>query len=272
MIQQFTNKTFEFGQNWQQFLSVLDDDRIQAAEASLREMLQLDNLDGKSFIDVGSGSGLFSLAARRLGAKVHSFDYDPESVACTAVLKQRYFPEDSNWHIEQGSALDEQYIDSLGQFDIVYSWGVLHHTGAMWDALSLVQKLVEDDGLLFIAIYNDQGWLSKFWLRIKSAYVANTLSKNLITLAFLPYFVGGYFAKNLLQGRLVNPFNFQRAGAGRRGMSRYYDMIDWLGGYPFEVASPEQIVEFYVQDGFETQRVASVGRKSGCNQFVFKKV
>src|SRR5262245_19550353 len=122
---------FEFGKNWTRFLESLSDIRIREAETSLREMLGVKSLHDKSFLDIGSGSGLFSLAARRLGARVHSFDYDRHSVACAAELKRRYFPNDSHWTIAQGSVLDDEYMLSLGQFDIVYSWGVLHHTGAM---------------------------------------------------------------------------------------------------------------------------------------------
>lgn len=123
---------FEFGANWAQFLNVLNDERIALAEQSLRTMLGVNDLQGKRFLDIGSGSGLFSLVARRLGAAVHSFDYDPRSVACTAELKRRYYPDDPDWVVEQGSALDKDYLQTLGQWDVVYSWGVLHHTGAMW--------------------------------------------------------------------------------------------------------------------------------------------
>ena len=94
-------------------------------------------------------------AARRLGATVHSFDYDPESVACTEQLKQRNDPTDIAWTIEPGSVLDPDYLRTLGSWDIVYSWGVLHHTGAMWEALGNVAPLVKPSGLLFISIYND---------------------------------------------------------------------------------------------------------------------
>src|SRR5918996_1381028 len=97
---------FEFGQNWSQFLASLDDDRIQQAEKSLKEMLEVESLAGKSFLDIGSGSGLFSLAARRLGARVHSFDFDPKSVACTRQLKKNYFRDDQSWKIEEASVLD----------------------------------------------------------------------------------------------------------------------------------------------------------------------
>src|ERR1700684_4380793 len=115
---------FEFGKNWAQFLNSLDEGRIQRAESSLREMLETPDLRGLRFLDIGSGSGLFSLAARRLGARVHSFDYDPQSVACTLELKRRYFPEDTGWVVEQGSVLDEEHLERLGRFDVVYSWGV----------------------------------------------------------------------------------------------------------------------------------------------------
>src|SRR5213076_551237 len=126
---------FAFGRNWARFLRHLNEDRILAAETSLCSMLELKSLEGKAFLDIGSGSGLFSLAARRLGARVHSFDYDSQSVACTSELKRRYFADDADWTIEEGSALDADYLKSLGTFDVVYSWGVLHHTGQMWQAL-----------------------------------------------------------------------------------------------------------------------------------------
>src|SRR5205807_1220787 len=121
----------------------------------LKEMLECETLAGKTFLDIGSGSGLFSLAARRLGAKVHSFDFDSNSFGCTQELRNRYFAGDPDWRVEQGSALDGDYMASLGLFDIVYSWGVLHHTGKMWRALANAALPVADGGKLFIAIYND---------------------------------------------------------------------------------------------------------------------
>src|SRR4051794_3248472 len=114
---------FEFGRNWNRFLQTLNDERIALAEKSLQDSLGVRDLKGLSFLDVGSGSGLFSLAARRLGARVHSLDYDPHSVACTTELRRRYFPDDPNWRVEHGSALDPEYLRSLGTFTIVYSWG-----------------------------------------------------------------------------------------------------------------------------------------------------
>src|SRR3989442_380427 len=111
---------FRFGRNWARFLAVLDEERIAAAENSLREMLELNDLQGRSFLDAGSGSGLFSLAAKRLGAsRVHSFDYDADSVGCTRELKRRFFPNDAGWTIEAGSVLDTGYMGTLGTFDVV---------------------------------------------------------------------------------------------------------------------------------------------------------
>src|SRR6478672_3721344 len=94
-----SGQRFEFGKNWKKFLSLLNEDKIKSAEQSL--ISYVGDVKGKRFLDIGSGSGLFSLAARRLGAIVYSFDYDPQSVACTRELKQRYFPNDNNWNIEQ---------------------------------------------------------------------------------------------------------------------------------------------------------------------------
>jgi len=153
---------FEFGKNWTAFLKVLDDDRILTAEKSLQGMLEMETFKGKSFLDIGSGSGLFSLAARRLGARVYSFDYDPQSVSCTVELKRRYFADDGNWTIKQGSVLDRDYLAGMEPFDIVYSWGVLHHTGKMWQALENAATRVKAGGMLFIAIYNDETKVSQF--------------------------------------------------------------------------------------------------------------
>ena len=151
------NGRFGFGKNWQQFLRVLDEERIREAEKSLSDMLQVKDLAGKSFLDIGSGSGLFSLAAMRLGAtRVYSLDYDPQSVACAHELKGRFFPAASHWTVGRGDALDNNYLAGLGTYDVVYSWGVLHHTGNMWKALENIAFLVKSNGILYVVIYNDE--------------------------------------------------------------------------------------------------------------------
>jgi 2-polyprenyl-6-hydroxyphenyl methylase/3-demethylubiquinone-9 3-methyltransferase len=260
---------FQFGKNWRRFLSVLNEERIAEAEKSLKQMLDVEDLQGKSFLDIGSGSGLFSLAARRLGAKVHSFDYDPDSVACTQELRRRYFPDDSNWTIEQGSVLDIDYLKSLGQFDIVYSWGVLHHTGAMWQALEGASLLVDKPGRLFIAIYNDQGGQSKLWCKVKQLYCSGILGRALVSGFFIPYFILRGLAADLLKSR--NPVTRYTEYKKTRGMSVIHDWFDWLGGYPFEVAKPEEIFQFYRDKGFILENLITCGGGLGNNQFVFRK-
>jgi 2-polyprenyl-6-hydroxyphenyl methylase/3-demethylubiquinone-9 3-methyltransferase len=258
---------FEFGINWSKFLKVIDDSRIARAERTIQELLGTRDLSGMSFLDIGCGSGLFSLAARQLGAKVHSFDYDPASVACTVAMKRNFHSSDPHWIVEQGSILDSDYLKSLGQFDIVYSWGVLHHTGSMWQALRNIASLVKPQGKLAIAIYNDQGRMSKHWLLMKKTY--NRLPSGLRWLVLWPAFLrlwGPTLARDLMSG---TPFHSWSEYSNIRGMSPWRDVVDWVGGYPFEVAKPEAIFEFYQKQGFTMVGLHTCGGGHGCNEFVF---
>jgi 2-polyprenyl-6-hydroxyphenyl methylase/3-demethylubiquinone-9 3-methyltransferase len=265
---------FEFGKNWQRFLSVLDEERIAQAELSLKQMLGVESLQGKTFLDVGSGSGLFSLAAVRLGAaRVRSLDYDPGCVACTAEVKKSYQPGARGWTVEHASILDRVYVAQLGAWDVVYAWGVLHHTGDMWRALENAAELVAPQGKLFVSIYNDQGLRSRAWRHIKRTYV--TLPGR----AKLPFAIAIALPMELLTaGRYaltLHPFGYLHSWTGykrrARGMSRWHDLIDWIGGYPFEVAKPEDVFGFCCDRGFELSALVTRGGCLGCNEFVFTK-
>jgi 2-polyprenyl-3-methyl-5-hydroxy-6-metoxy-1,4-benzoquinol methylase len=259
---------FEFGKNWLDFLNNLSEDRIKNSENSLLSMLEIRSLEEMSFLDIGSGSGLSSLVAKRAGAKVHSFDYDINSVECTKELKKRYYNSNTDWKIEQGSILDEQYCKSLGQFDIVYSWGVLHHTGNMYGAMKNSDICLKKGGYLFIAIYNDQRLQSRIWKRIKKTYVQVSILRPFIILLGYILLWMPFFVKDLFK---LNPFKKWREYKKKRGMSPHHDVIDWVGGYPFEVAKPEEIIHYYLKRGYELKRLNTCGGRLGCNEFVFKK-
>ena len=260
---------FLFGKNWLTFLKHINKDRILEAEFSLKNMLGVKSLEGKTFLDVGCGSGLFSLAAHRLGAKVYSFDYDKDSVMATKFLKDKFYSSSSEWKIEEGSVLDKNFLKKLDKFDFVYSWGVLHHTRDMYTAMNNISITLKRESYLYIAIYNKQPVFSNFWSAIKKNYNKSPqFLKKIFGFIFYIYFFVGLLSFDLL--RLRDPF-IRHKGKGRRGMNFYTDVIDWIGGWPFEVAMPEEILDFYFKRGLILEKMKTCGGKMGCNEFLFRK-
>jgi 2-polyprenyl-3-methyl-5-hydroxy-6-metoxy-1,4-benzoquinol methylase len=262
-------KTFEFGKNWISFIELVDDERIQGARASLLAALKVPSLAGRTFLDAGCGSGLFSLAAVQLGARVRSFDCDRESVRATIELRRR-FARDSDWVIEQGSILDEDFAAGLGRFDVVYSWGVLHHTGDLWRASDIITRLVAPAGLLYISIYNDQGIVSDIWRRVKRRYNASGKLVRAALLAGASVYLYRHWPLHMLLRLAHRSAHGQPAAPRPRGMSRRHDLTDWVGGYPFEVAKPGDVFEFVHQRGFQLCHLKTAGKGLGCNEFVFQ--
>lgn len=260
---------FGFGDNWRVFVDRIDADRILEAETSLRSLLDRDRLDGLSFLDIGSGSGLFSLAARRLGARVHSFDYDPASVASTGMLRERHSPDDAGWTVERGSVLDQAYLDRLGSFDIVYSWGVLHHTGAMHRAIELAATRVARGGQFAFALYRATrlcwAWkIEKRWYIRASPAAQSAARAAYIRLMHLGFLVKGRDFKAHVDGYRSN-----------RGMDFGHDVHDWMGGYPYELIRPAQVEAAMRRLGFVHER--SVIRPyglglfgSGCDEYCYR--
>ncbi len=261
---------FEFGDNWRNFLKTMDAERLEEGKRSLVEWFGTDDLGGKRFLDIGSGSGLFSLSARALGAKVESFDYDPNCVWCTKKLKEMYFPGDDQWNVERGDVLDKDYLSKYKDSDIVYSWGVLHHTGNMYRAIENAGDLVRDNGMFFIAIYNDQGGLSVFWKKVKKIY-NNNLAGPLKLLFTVPFFVVLWTVRIIEDFIRLKPFDQLRNYKKKRGMSPWHDAVDWVGGYPFEVAKPEEIIDFCKKHGFVLEKMKTYRGTNKCNEYLFVK-
>lgn len=261
---------FAFGANWRRFRLTIDAERIEQATQSFQALVGKGSNSKGSILDIGCGSGLASLVARRLGMRVRAFDYDMDSVACSKEVRRLFAADDADWIIEQGDVLDERYMHSLGEFDIVYSWGVLHHTGQMWRAIENAMNRVAPGGRLVIAIYNDQGGASRRWRAIKRLY-------NKLPAPLRPVLVSACIPvqwwKDILAGTLGGrPLAAWKTYAEERGMSPWHDMVDWVGGHPFEVAKPEEIFDFVQGRGFCLTKLKTCGGGIGCNEFVFRKL
>jgi SAM-dependent methyltransferase len=262
---------FAFGKNWQRYVaSYLDPERVEIAAQSLRDLVEED-LAGRSFVDIGAGSGLFSLCAHQAGAAgVVSVDVDPDSVAACRELRRRS-GNPSTWDVLEGSILDADFVGTLDPGDIVYSWGVLHHTGDMYAGIRQLARVVKPGGLLVIAIYNRATGRfldSDRWWRIKRRYNhSSRMAQQVMEVAFFCYWTA-----TRLKAR-KNPVRIAREYKKNRGMALKTDLIDWLGGYPYEYATADEIVRF-CGDELGLQIVKVLGNPptgTGNNQFVFRR-
>lgn len=270
------SSAFAFGKNWDSYVkNFLNEKRIDDSRNSITDFCEGFDFKGKTFIDVGCGSGLFSCAAYRLGAaQVVSLDVDPDSVRCCEYMREKAGSPD-NWKVLSGSILDDEFLKKLGKHDFVYSWGVLHHTGDMWKAIENAISLVNDGGMLYIAIYNKAEAIgifpdgrispSGFWTFEKKIYSKLPLFiQNLIDYAVMAVSVLFYLVT------FNNPVRKIRDMKQYRGMSWRIDIKDWMGGYPYEYASVSEIFTFVKKRGFSLENLKNTtGLKN--NEFLFKK-
>ncbi len=270
------SRVFAFGKNWGTFINnYITQDCILEAKKSIVEFLGKENLEGKTFIDVGCGSGLFSLVAYQLGAsEIFSFDADSGSVECCQSLRENAGCPD-NWRIENGSILDGGFVQNQKKYDIVYSWGVLHHTGNMWKAIKNTAMLVSENGHLFMAIYNKADGLSlypdgrfgpsAFWEKEKKLYSSMPLFiQNLIDYHVMIILIILYVLT------FNNPLKKIKMHKKHRGMSWRVDIKDWLGGYPYEYASVAEVFRFVKKLGFTLENLRCNNGLLN-NEYLFKK-
>ena len=260
------DRRFGFGKNWSKFIETkFDEDRVKSSAEVFCDFTGRSDLSGLSFIDVGCGSGLHSLAASRLNAKsIFSFDFDPHAVAISRSLRQRGSFK-NQWQIEQGSSLDDNFVQKLGNYDFVYSWGALHHTGAVWKAISNTCGLVKGGGEMYLALYSlDVQPQAEFWLEVKQKYVNAGKLKRL-------YMEQWYFFKFVYDSKPVLYLKKRLAkGPNRaRGMDLLTDVRDWLGGWPMEFVYDQEVIDFVNKRGFE---LTNIDKGKACTEFLFKKM
>ena len=253
---------FRFGQNWKAYaLNALSENQVEQSRNALAALLGQNDLTGKTFMDIGSGSGLHAVAASLLGAsEIYALDIDPDCIEVTNYTIQRFLNQSNHIHVQRASILDTDTITKLPKVDIVYSWGVLHHTGKMYPAIQNASALVKDQGHFVIAIYN-RHVTSPAWSVIKRSY---NLASPVVRRMMYYLFYGVIYVAKWASTR-KNPLRKDR------GMDFGYDVVDWIGGFPYEYASIDEMVTFVTRLGFKLERAIPARVGTGCNEFVFVK-
>jgi len=255
---------FGFGRNWEDFIEKhFSEERVETSRQHLLEFLEVKDLRGRSFLDIGCGSGLHSLAAHRSGAdSIFAFDYDQNSVSASRRCHD-YAGRPAHWTITQGSVLDAAFMETrVPKASIVYSWGVLHHTGDVWGAVRLAAGRVAPNGLFYIALYSadaDVRPSPEYWLQVKRRYnQTNWLGRQAMVLWYIGRFMG-----------VTSIWRLLRHAKGVRGMDLLVDIRDWLGGWPMEYVRDAEVLRVCAELG-----LAHLRTKTGeaCHEYLFQRV
>lgn len=263
---------FAFGENWASYAAGIGEPEIAQARRDLARLLGSDSLAGRTFLDIGCGSGLHSLAATRMGAqRILACDLDPASVRTTRTLLERFEPSASCEATE--CSVFSLSPDGLGTFDVVYSWGVLHHTGNLDRALAIAASLVAPGGVFIVALYR-KTLLCPFWKLEKRWYSkASQEQQRLAQRLYTSVFRLGL----RLTGR--DPGAYVASYRSKRGMDFAHDVHDWLGGHPYESMSAARVDKKLRNLGFERRRAFTTSSAmqrlgilgSGCDEYVYER-
>ncbi len=240
------------------FYDVVWTEYIPEYEASEKHWLLFyspEEVKGKTVLDAGCGTGVFSIIFARNGAaKVTGIDISPGSLGTARGLKEKFGL--ANAEFQQQDMLHLSFRDA--SFDIVWAWGTVHHTTDPLGAITELIRVLKPGGSLFLAIYKQT---SVTWIH-------EIIRKTMIR---TPRWSWNVLAK--AGAFMLTPvvFLFKRRQKSRKGEKLSELILDWYFVPIRHYYTPEEIRVFLERKKFRIEKyLAHSGRFNSSSNFIYK--
>ncbi|MFQ6107920.1 MAG: class I SAM-dependent methyltransferase [Candidatus Aminicenantales bacterium] len=209
----------------------------------------------KSVLDAGCGTGVFSIIFARMGAlSVVGIDISKRSLERAQRQADQLGLQNATF--QKVNMLRLPFTDAC--FDIVWSWGSVHHTADPFGCLAELIRVLKPGGSLLVAVYRRTGL----------TFLHETLRKGLIRLPS-KYWIP--FSRFLSLVAAPGISLFKKRDKSRKGEKLEQLLFDWFFVPIRHSYLPEEIKSFLVKRGLVIKKYLPFsGRFNSTSNFIFK--